>query len=119
MGALTNPHIVGPSLYAQFIKEVHGLECIEYSWGYATYELGQGYVYLIDVYIVPEERAAGKGPQLMEEVAAIGKQAGATRIFTSVAINSRDPKKNYEIIQRHGFQASHEDADNLYLVKDI
>lgn len=117
---LTKAHNMAPkSLYAQFLQEVHGVNIIEHPWGYATYELGPQYVYLMDVYVVPEERFKGRGPQFITEITALAKAQGATKMYTSVAIGSKDPKRSYEIIVRHGFQASHEDAEHIYLVKEI
>ena len=120
MEALTSPLYVDTrSLYAQFIEEVHGLGCLEYNWGYATYELGPDYVYIVDIYVVPAERANKKGIQLMNEIGEIGKAAGKTRMFGSVAVKSKEPLKNYQMLVHLGFQDSHQDNETVYLVRAI
>src|SRR6185369_14247471 len=96
-----------PSLYAQFIKEVHNLDIVEHSWGYATYELGPDYVYIIDIYVVPEERSASKGVQLMHEVEAIAAPKGIQKMFGSVNKLTKDALKNYEMLRHLGFEDSH------------
>ena len=117
---LTTPLLVDTrSLYAQFAKEVHGLECLEYSWGYATYELGPDYVYIVDIYVVPAERANKRGVQLMHEIEALAKAKEATKMYGSVAVKSAEPLKNYEMLIHLGFKDSHQDNENVYLVREI
>lgn len=119
MGAIQIDLSMQPSLYAQFLKEVHGLDCLEYEWGYATYELGPDYVYIIDIFVKPELRSAHKGVQLMHEIESIAKQKGAIKMYGSVAITSKEAMKNYKMLQHLGFQDSHQNDENLYLVREI
>lgn len=120
MDKLTMGHNMGvPSLFAKFAKEVHGLETIEHPWGFATYEVGSDYVYIVDIYVDSAMRSAKKGTQLMHEVEAAGRALGATKLYGSVAINSAEPLKNYEMLRHLGFEDSHQDADTVYLVREI
>lgn len=114
-----DPYMPQPSLYKQFLAEVHGLHCLEYEWGYATYELAASYVYIIDIYVVPDLRSAKKGIQLMHEIENIAKLAGASHMFGSVAIESKEPEKNYNMLKHLGFHDSHTTADIIYLVREI
>ncbi len=109
-----------PSLYAQFAKELHGLDTLEYDWGFATYELGPDYVYIVDIYVVPEERANKKGIQLMHQIESIAKTRGATKMYGSVPARDNDQSEaSYKMLQHLGFCDSHVDSENIYLVRDI
>lgn len=120
MIALTiEPYMPPASLYSQFLKEVHGLNCLEYSWGYATYELGPDYVYIIDIFVVPTERSAQKGIQLMNEIGAVAQQLGICKMYGSIAAKSNEPIKNYEMLRHLGFEDSHKDEQTYYLVREL
>jgi GNAT superfamily N-acetyltransferase len=117
--ALTfEPSMGSSSLYAQFIKEVHGLEILEYPWGYATYEWLPDAVYIRDIFVVPSERANKRGVQLMHEIEALGHERGIFKTLGSVAIESKEPMKNYEMLRHLGFQDCHMDNENVYLVRE-
>lgn len=120
MGALqTALYVATPSLYAQFCKEVHGLECLEHSWGFATYELGPDYVYIVDIFVEPELRSAQKGVQLMKEIEVLAKEKGAIKMYGSVSNRSPQALHNYEMLRHLGFEDSHKDNELYFLVRDI
>lgn len=120
MMALTiEPYMPPASLYSQFLKEVHGLNCLEYSWGYATYELGPDYVYIIDIFVVPAERSAQKGIQLMNEIGAVAQRLGICKMYGSILKGTPDATANYEMLRHLGFEDSHKDGDLFYLVRSL
>lgn len=116
---LTSALKVPPSLYAQFLAEVHGQSAIEHDWGFATYEFGPDFVYLIDIYVVPQERTAKKGIQLMHEVQDAAKKIGITKMLGSVAIDSKEARKNYDMLKHLGFCDLRVDENTIYLIREF
>jgi len=80
------------SLYAQYIKERTNKSMIETDKGYVLYSFpDKETVYLEDLYVLPEHRTEGHCRYLDSEVAVKAKEAGCSKMITSVvpaAINS-------------------------------
>lgn len=115
----TDAPSMGPSLHARFLKETLGIDCLEYEWGYATYQLEPDHVYIIDIYVLPELRSAGKGVQLMHEIGDFAASKGAKWMYGSVAKGSALEEANLKMLKHLGFVESHEDQNLTYLKRSL
>lgn len=107
------------SLFAAYLWEREQAHVIEYNWGFATYKIEADHGYLMDLYIVPEERQAGRGVQLEHEVITAVKEAGKSVLFGSVDLSSSFGAKMHKIMLKLGYQDAGRDGTLLYMKKDI
>lgn len=73
------------SLYAEYIKEREGRECIELASGFAAYCFLPDKTCLIaDMYVRPDKRRTGYGRELVQMVMDKAREAGSTRLMVAV-----------------------------------
>lgn len=106
-------------LYAEYLMEREKAYLLDYEWGFATYKFEGDFVYLQDIYIVPELRQSGRGVQLMREVAAIGRERGFERLVGSVDKKDSNKERMFKIMEKLNFKKIDEDEDLIYFIKEI
>lgn len=107
------------SLYAQYLRERENAEVLEYDWGFAVYKMAPDHVYLQDIYIVPAERNADRGQELMQEVAAIARTKGIKTMFGSICPSAKNSAKMERIMLHLGFELDSCGHDIIYYKKSI
>jgi len=106
-------------LYRAYLKEREGAELIAYEWGWCSYRVEADHVYLIDIYVVPEERQAGRGVQLLSQVENVALEFGKPAVLGSIATNVQGADKMYKIMNGLGFKIHSSDKDIIYMIKEI
>lgn len=73
------------SLYAEYIKEREGRECIELASGFAAYcFLPDNTCLIADMYVTPDKRRTGYGRELVQMVVNKAREAGSNRLMIAV-----------------------------------
>jgi GNAT superfamily N-acetyltransferase len=74
------------SLYADYVKEREGNECLEYDWGFIEYAIRPPFLCIESMYIKPEVRGSGKTQELVEGVTRIAKERGIKELWARVSL---------------------------------
>jgi predicted GNAT family acetyltransferase len=108
-----------PSLFAQYKKEREGIEIIEKEHGFATYYPMEGYMYIEDIYVVPEKRHTGLASKMADEVAEIAKSAGYSKLLGSVVPSKAGSTIALKALLGYGYKLLAAQSDALWLYKEI
>lgn len=107
------------AMYAAYIKEREGAETIERSWGFAVVRQMSDYLYLQDIYILPEFRRQGKGAEILSIVEAAAKELGYKKILGSCCPETEGATESMKAQFATGFKLHSCDKDIIYLIKDL
>lgn len=79
------------SMWVDYIRECGILEIIEEDYGWVTFH-GEpaGFVFINDMYVVPEKRDSGYGKKLLERVFAWALERGYTWVTTTVHTSNKN-----------------------------
>lgn len=106
-------------LYRKYLEEREEAHLLDYEWGFAVYKYGKDYVYLQDIYVVPEQRQNKLGIHLMNEVAKEAKERGCVNMIGSVKPSAPFAKEMHEIMYKVGFKLFKSEKDFVYYIKEI
>lgn len=88
---------INQTLYAAYLAERSNAHILENENGFIVYRIdADGSLYIIDMYIKPESRKAGKARKLLNELEALAVANGFERI--TAAIYTEDPTSNNTLI---------------------
>ena len=106
-------------MYADYIKERANQELIATDKGFVTYELGQDYCYIVDVYVLPEFRKSHVAIELGDKVVDLAKKNGINKIIGSVSLLANGRDTSIQGLYAWGMKISHYDKDTIYFVKEV
>lgn len=110
-------------MYSKYLKEIENKETITTKFGFATYQLFDQAVYLVDIYILPEYRRNRLVGILEEAVIEIGKAYGCSTILGSISLNLK--KKHFfrskAMMHTYGYKFKSLDRNHkiIYMSKEI
>jgi len=107
------------SLFAAYIKERENEEVLMSAHGFATYKLEPEYVYITDIYVVPEKRQSGLASELANKIANRAKSHSVNMLIGSVDLNANNPDQSIKALHGYGFKFNHQDGSMLYFKKEI
>ncbi len=112
------------SLYGDYLKSREGKEIIEDENGFAVYSFGNlgtegSYVYLSDIYVVPEKRKLGLATSYADEVARIAYTEGVSKMIGSVDATTNGATDSLKILLAYGMRLSFIDGNVIYFEKEI
>ena len=109
------------SLYGQYIAEREGNIILETEFGFATCQIEENSIYLMDMYVVPEKRQTGVGRDFLNKAAELAKEHNKSIITTSVCYNTNNPETSMLAILSCGFKFFNvKESDNMiYFYKEI
>ncbi len=107
------------NLYKNYIKERFGHELISTDKGFVTYELGNDYCYILDVYVLPEFRKSHVAIELGDKVVDLAKEKGITKIIGSVSLLANGRDISIKGLYAWGMRISHYEKDTIYFVKEV
>lgn len=91
------------SLYAEYLRERTNDRIIEGEFGFATYRfLDGGKVYLIDIFVVPEKRKSGLATSMANQIAAIAKEHGCTKMLGTVNPQAKGSTNSLKVLLAYG-----------------
>lgn len=108
-----------PNKYKQYLAERQATHVIECEAGFATYRFVGELVYLEDIFILPEHRAAGAALSLLQQTEAAGTVKGIKKIMGSVVPSLPAAHVTMSMMLKHGFKLHAAEKDIVYFIKDI
>ena len=109
------------SLYAEYIKERLGDEIIEDEYGFATYRfLNDGKtVYIVDLYVVPEERRSHVAAVMADRICKIAKEKGATEMLGTVSPSANTATESLKVLLAYGMKLLNASEQMIVFRKDL
>lgn len=109
------------SFYADYLKEKTVDSIIETDYGFATYRyINEGRsVYIIDLYIVPEERKNGRASALAEMICKEAKAKGCIDLMGSVIPSNKGSSASVDVLRSFGMDLQSASQDFIAFRKAI
>jgi hypothetical protein len=106
------------SLYANYLTERTNDKILEGQTGFITYRyINDGKsIYLVDIYVVPENRRKGAAKMLADLVVAEAKAAGCTEIFGTVVPATNNSTMSLKVLLSYGMEL-HSSLDNMIIFR--
>jgi len=113
------------SLYPEFLKEVFGLETLEDSDSFVTYEIQEiskiKCIKIINMYIKNQARGKNKSRDLLDKVRDIGLELKCNSISAQVnkASNEFIQQRTTHICRLYGMQNTYEDSQIIIFSRSL
>jgi hypothetical protein len=109
------------SLYAQYIMEITNDFIIERDYGFATYRyLNEGNsVYIIDIFVIPQERNKRRSNDLADIIVKEAKIKGCKELLGTISPSSKGATISLRAQLSYGMKLSAVSHDAIILRKDI
>ena len=109
------------SLYAKYLVERTNDKILETNHGFATYRflLGEKSVYLIDIFVDSDFRNSGKAAQMADEIAALAREQGCTKMLGSVVPSTKGSTASLRVLLTYGMSLKSATNDFIVMEKDI
>jgi GNAT superfamily N-acetyltransferase len=109
------------SLYAQYVKEREGLDLLEKEEAFLTYTINadQGYIFIQDLYVIPEKRRSQVASQLADEVVSIAVQQGCSILYGQVDTRANQWERSAKVLEGYGMSAFKTENSMIYFKKNI
>lgn len=109
------------SLYADYLKERTTDHILETPSGFASYRyVNEGKtVYIVDIYVVPEERKSGRASALADEIIKEAKLKGCSEVLGSVQPSTKNSTDSLKVLLAYGFELFNAGQDFIFLKKKI
>lgn len=109
------------SIYADYITERTSDQIIEGYSGFVTYRyINDGKsVYIIDIYIIPEERKKGGASALADLVIEKAKEKGCVEVLGTVVPSAKGSTASLKVLLAYGFELQGASSDLIIFRKDI
>ena len=104
-------------MFEQFQFEAFQRQVIHAPWGFCTYGIHEGYLYIASVYIDPRHRGIGIPRVLLRELEKIGKSVGRDNIGTKVHTLDKAWQNNIAICEHLGFRRVKVSPEYIFLMK--
>jgi GNAT superfamily N-acetyltransferase len=105
-----------PSLYAQYVREKYGQECIEDEHSFIVYNI-EGRVCMIDLLFTAKEyRRQGRALALMERLVA-SLPSHVKILACEIDTSARDGMNSYAAVRSYGFEPLNTRAPYIVMVK--
>lgn len=113
-------------LYKQYIQEREGKDIIEHEHGFMVYELvisqdkeSFDYLYIHDVFVVPEERNRGIISSLEQQVLRIAEANLCKNIYCQCDLSQNNPEVALLTILRRGYKIASIKDHIITFIKEI
>lgn len=107
------------SVYAEYLKEREGKEVVENDNGFLSYRIFNDYVYIVDIYVVPEKRKTGLAKFWADQVCEIAKAKGAKTLVGSVDVRANGATESLKVLLAYGMRVDSIDGQMIYFKKDL
>ena len=107
------------SNFAKYIKERENKEVIEDEYGFATYLYENDYVYIEDIYVIPEKRKDKIASKYADAIALEAKELGYNKMLGSVVPSSPNSTISLKVLLGYGFKLLSSQENMIYFIKEI
>ena len=100
------------SNFGRYIYEREGKQIIEDEHGFATFLPCGEFMYIEDIYVVPEQRKNGVASRYADEIAKHALQKGYKKLLGSVKVSANGSTNSIKVLLAYGFKLyqSHTDV---------
>ena len=107
------------SLWSEYKKEISAVQFLEYEHGFISYSISNDYVYIEDIFVIPEKRRSNLAKEMADFVVQIGKSKGCTKLFGSIETKIKDPHRSLQVLLSYGMKLHSAVGSIVYFVKEI
>lgn len=108
------------SMYADYLRERTSDHIIETAFGWVSYRfIDESTCYVVDIYVVPEERRTGKATELMNLVVERARIHGCSELLGSCQPTTRHSTASLRAQLGYGMQLKSAAQDAIIVRKDI
>lgn len=110
-------------MYADYLKERLGDECLILDEGFASYRYleanGVKSVYIVDIYVRPDFRKAGIAAEMADKICAIAKEKGCTQLIGTVSPTANGATDSLKVLLGYGMKLESASQNAIIFRKDI
>jgi ribosomal protein S18 acetylase RimI-like enzyme len=105
-------------MYAEYVRERLGHECVETDQGFATFALlnDNKSCYILDIYVRPDFRRLGAASTIADKIVAQAKSRGATELFGTVVLSAAGSDASLRVLQGYGMSL-HEATNGVIVMR--
>lgn len=92
------------SLYAEYIKAREDFDCLEKTFGFATYKISGDDCYIRDIYVIPEMRNQGGARLICDEIRDFANRSGCKNLIGTVQPSTKGATTSMRAILAYGFE---------------
>lgn len=107
------------SHYANYIKERLNKQIYEDENGFATYFEENDYIYIEDIYVIPEKRKEGIASYYADHIAKIAEANGYKKLLGSVVPSANGSTESIKVLISYGFKLASSHDNIIYFIKEI
>lgn len=106
-------------LFLKYKQERENVKNIQVEGAFITYKFLPEYVYIEDVYCLPELRTSGIAYELAEKVEEIARKAGYKKMLGSVDTAAKNPEIGLQACFKQGYKILNLQGSVIWLQKEI
>ncbi len=107
------------SLYAKYVREREGNLVLEEPWGFIEFRLALPFMRIESIYVEPHLRKQNKATELADRIADIGRDGGATHLWTQVVLATQCATESLKAVLAYGFEVQIAQNGVIILTKEI
>ncbi len=107
------------SLYANYLKERHGVETIETPGGFLTYRIQAPECFLRDIYVAPEARREELGSVMVAKMEQIALEKGCKHVAATIVPSAAGATEALHAALHIGMRVAQVRGDAIILVKEL
>lgn len=107
------------SHYANYRIEREGAIVIEDENGFASAIRLEGYMYIDEIYVIPEKRKSNIASNYADKIAIIAKEEGYKKLLGSVDPKANGSTNSIKALLAYGFELLNINGSLIYLQKEI
>jgi ribosomal protein S18 acetylase RimI-like enzyme len=91
------------SLWTDYLKEREGFESVETQYGFATFKITNGEMYIRDLFVLPDFRRLGKATELADMLTDIAYERRCTLLLGTVSLGLASTTDSVKALLFYGF----------------
>lgn len=107
------------SLYSSYLTERTYDQIIEHAYGFATYRFLEDRVYIVDIYIRPENRKQGFATKIANEIVDLAKAQGMKKVIGTVCPSAKGSTESLMVLLGYGMRLQSSGQDFIVMEKEI
>jgi hypothetical protein len=107
-------------MYADYLKEHRGDHLIENEFGFAVYRfLNETQVYIVDIYVVPEQRKSHEASTIADAIVVVAKARGCSELLGTVVPSANKSTESLKVLLGYGMRLKSASDDLIIFSKGI
>ena len=106
-------------LFAQYIMEREGKQCVYNEHGFATYVFFEDFCYIEDIFVVESCRKSGVASALADLIVAEAKEKGYKKLLGTVCPTAKNSTNSLKVLLAYGFNLKSSEHNLIWFTKEI